>query len=532
MSKPIPDFLHTGSRIQIDSYRATIKYIGPILGTKGEWLGIEWDDPTRGKHNGVHQGTQYFECRFPTSGSFIRFQPDKVKTGVTFLSAFRDKYFDDEMDKTDDNEDYSKTSWDGKKQVMVETYGFNKIQRNQRKLNTLTVVGLAEQYISSAGYPDEISNEHLIIEDLDLSRNLLSDWNTISTIIAQLPHLRIIRLNHLRIGAHPLKGLCFTHISTMALNQSLITWEDIEALTPSLPQLKDLQLGGNGITKLSSITLDNLECLNLEMNDISDWKEVGKLRSLPKLRTLYLNDNKLTSVQSPPTNDSFMNLQYLRIENNQVDSLSSIDALNHYPKLTKLRCRDNPVFKDMKKEVQSAQVLGRIKNITILNGISISPKERVDLERYYLANCTKEGKTHQEIASKNPRYPELCKEHGEPNLQVNSKETSAALKDRLITITITIRNNINADDLLKIKLRQQLPPPEDKVTKRILPTMTIRNVKHLIQRLLKIPANKQQLYLIQGIDHEDQDVMIMDICDDLRDIKFYDIHDEDEITII
>jgi hypothetical protein len=34
----------------------------------------------------------------------------------------------------------------------------------------------------------------LAIEDLDLSRNLIHQWETISDIVSQLPHLNILRL--------------------------------------------------------------------------------------------------------------------------------------------------------------------------------------------------------------------------------------------------------------------------------------------------------------------------------------------------
>ena len=64
--------------------------------------------------------------------------------------------------------------------------------------------------------------------------------------------------------------------------------------------------------------------------------------------------------------------------------------------------------------------------------------------------------------------------------------------------------------------------------------MTIRNVKHMIQKLLKIPAAKQQLILLQSIDNEnnDRDLMIMDITDDLRDLKFYGINNGDELLVL
>ncbi len=29
----------------------------------GLWLGVEWDDPERGKHDGSHEGVRYFTCR-------------------------------------------------------------------------------------------------------------------------------------------------------------------------------------------------------------------------------------------------------------------------------------------------------------------------------------------------------------------------------------------------------------------------------------------------------------------------------------
>ena len=30
----------------------------------GEWYGVEWDDHSRGKHNGTREGMKYFESRY------------------------------------------------------------------------------------------------------------------------------------------------------------------------------------------------------------------------------------------------------------------------------------------------------------------------------------------------------------------------------------------------------------------------------------------------------------------------------------
>ena len=52
--------LTVGVRIQVNLVFATIRFIGPVDSSKGEWLGVEWDDPTRGKHDGSHNGKRYF----------------------------------------------------------------------------------------------------------------------------------------------------------------------------------------------------------------------------------------------------------------------------------------------------------------------------------------------------------------------------------------------------------------------------------------------------------------------------------------
>lgn len=51
-----------GQRVSFDGALCTVRYVGDVEGTKGEWLGVEWDNPNRGKHSGEHQGVKYFEC--------------------------------------------------------------------------------------------------------------------------------------------------------------------------------------------------------------------------------------------------------------------------------------------------------------------------------------------------------------------------------------------------------------------------------------------------------------------------------------
>ena len=49
-------------RLSYSGALCTVRYEGPVQGTKGEWLGVEWDEPGRGKHSGDHEGLKYFQC--------------------------------------------------------------------------------------------------------------------------------------------------------------------------------------------------------------------------------------------------------------------------------------------------------------------------------------------------------------------------------------------------------------------------------------------------------------------------------------
>lgn len=59
--------MSVGQRRSFDGHRCTIRYVGTVEGTTGDWLGVEWDDSSRGKHAGEHKGTRYFTCKSRTT---------------------------------------------------------------------------------------------------------------------------------------------------------------------------------------------------------------------------------------------------------------------------------------------------------------------------------------------------------------------------------------------------------------------------------------------------------------------------------
>ena len=57
-----PELPVVGARLSYSGSIGTVRYAGPVDGTQGIWLGVEWADTNRGKHDGVKDGKRYFTC--------------------------------------------------------------------------------------------------------------------------------------------------------------------------------------------------------------------------------------------------------------------------------------------------------------------------------------------------------------------------------------------------------------------------------------------------------------------------------------
>lgn len=57
------DQFHLGQRLSCDGELCTVRYKGNVVGYDDPWLGVEWDNPNRGKNDGSHNGSKYFDCQ-------------------------------------------------------------------------------------------------------------------------------------------------------------------------------------------------------------------------------------------------------------------------------------------------------------------------------------------------------------------------------------------------------------------------------------------------------------------------------------
>ena len=53
-----------GARVELgeDGARGVVRYVGAVGARAGTWIGVEFDDDDRGRHDGVVDGVRYFAC--------------------------------------------------------------------------------------------------------------------------------------------------------------------------------------------------------------------------------------------------------------------------------------------------------------------------------------------------------------------------------------------------------------------------------------------------------------------------------------
>ncbi|KAJ1369113.1 hypothetical protein KIN20_030510, partial [Parelaphostrongylus tenuis] len=89
--------IEVGERVMIGGHSAVVRYVGEVSGHPGVWAGVEWDDPSRGKHNGLVNGVQYFRTSSARGGSLVSIQ--NVHRGVDLLTAIRNRCADSSADE-------------------------------------------------------------------------------------------------------------------------------------------------------------------------------------------------------------------------------------------------------------------------------------------------------------------------------------------------------------------------------------------------------------------------------------------------
>ncbi|EDL32752.1 tubulin-specific chaperone e, isoform CRA_c [Mus musculus] len=227
-----------GRRVEVNGEYATVRFCGAVPPVAGLWLGVEWDNPERGKHDGSHEGTMYFKCRHPTGGSFVR--PSKVNFGDDFLTALKKRYVLEDGPDDDENSCSLKV---GSKQV--QTIGFEHITKKQSQLRALQDISLWNCAVSHAGEQGRIAEACPNIRVVNLSKNLLSTWDEVVLIAEQLKDLEALDLSENKLqfpSDSPTLTRTFSTLKTLSCTRNPLSKADKaeEIIIAKIAQLRTL----------------------------------------------------------------------------------------------------------------------------------------------------------------------------------------------------------------------------------------------------------------------------------------------------
>ncbi|OGE48167.1 hypothetical protein PENARI_c031G05137 [Penicillium arizonense] len=506
-----------GQRRSFDGHLCTIRYVGIVQGTTGDWLGVEWDDATRGKHSGEHKGIRYFSCKSnqPTAGSFVR--PSRPSDQPrSFLEALREKYaseFEDLSCLTVSESSRKKAiEISGK---VVEEVGFDKIRKQLAELkelrivllDSLLVVGVLSSYdqVQDEDAAQKIAETCPKIIELDLSRSLLSRWRDVWEICNQLKHLKRLKLNGNRFQA--LDDLIFEGITELHLEDTLLSWDEIAAVTSQFPGLTSLTASANQLSEISRPLPNTITTLTLEHNEFTSISTLRHLAALPNLQHLSVRGNAINTVNNDTTTMDFQfpqTLHSLDLSRNKIASWAFLNKLpTLFPGLTTLRISDNPLYdqpplplsvtattepsKPMTVDEAFMLTLSRFPpSLTTLNYSTIKPTDRSNAEMYYLSLIGRELSATAEaeepaILATHPRYSELCELYAEPTITraVISISGSRVIHPRSVAarlVKMAFRLSRNSEDASEVR------------TKEIPGSFDTYQVKALVSRLFGLPA--------------------------------------------
>ncbi|XP_049802228.1 tubulin-specific chaperone E isoform X2 [Schistocerca nitens] len=381
--------LQLGQRIECSGSYGTVKYIGEVPPTKGIWLGIDWDEPHRGKHDGMYNDVRYFKASDFSKLQVVWLREHQVSTagspGELFQLCPRIRELDLSRNLLN--------NWTAVAEIAIQ-------------LQFLRILNVSENHLV---IPDDalslkssfLSLEHIIVGKMSYS------WCDVLICATMWPHIHKLQV--------PFN--CITTLSSPPPN-----------------------------------ILQNLRLLDLEGNKIRHWHEINKLGKLNTLEVLNISNTGVSEIAFPLENEQqktelFPSLKQLHLSENNISDWKYISELEKLKSLEDLKFRDNPVLQHETVETCFQLIIARIGNLKILNGISVTPEERRGAEYDYmkrhahswlsLTSNSEKKEQLNEFTVHHPRYQYLVDKYGAPE-NGETEVTSHTLKSQLILVEIHV----------------------------------------------------------------------------------------------
>ena len=514
------DSYRLGQRIvdPADKARGTIKFLGTVDGTKGSWIGVEWDSPLRGKHNGSHNDKQYFETKTATSGSFVR--ESKISTGVSLEHAIEERYGGS---PDADPEDIERLRRDINA-PFLELVGWEKTHKAQSDFASLKTISVRTMGVSYAGC--DLESFMPSVQCLDIAESLFNSWDQIADISKQLSRLKDLNIsdNQLELPTSNKNEdmvAAFKNVNTLFMGKMGYDWDACQEILQYFANLLALNLYFNTLQNITSPPnglLSTLTELNLTGNPLCEWTNVMKFAQLPKLQTLAVNECQLEKIALDKDKPGFELLKVLQICGNKLKEWQSIYCLDYLPSLREIKCRDNPIIDSENSQTSRQLVIAAVANLKVVNGTEVEKTERFGAEIDFLKKygleyleAIKDLDKLENFCVKYPRYQALVNRFGAP------EESELRVKDTSLKANLLKVNIVCPDDTSVAPLTKKLPP-----------AMIVSKLQGLLTRLIKPAKGKDLTLSYRSTQKPDMEVPL---DNEMRDLFFYNVESDDTILV-
>lgn len=422
--------IHLDARVKIQGFHGTIKYVGSVENHPGIWVGVEWDDVSRGKHDGVVNNIRYFQTSHPYSGSMVRLE--KLGEFQTLEEAILDRYY--EKDENVLDEYLIKETRQFMHAPLLEIVGMDKIRKKQSNLDELMEVSVAGAPVNKCGDLTQFQN----VTNLDLSSTLISNWAIVLEVVSELKNLQYIDLsnNRLLLPSPDVMDefLCVTNkVKGINLrNNGITNWNEVLKIAKLWPNIEFLSLQDNELACIDKFPQKDvflkLEKLDLQGNKLEKFENVVNLGHLKRLKELLLGNNRFTELKLPDCNykeklDIFVALEKLNLRDtfikddvacfNELDKLMSLESLSY-----------SSVSGDSYEDI-AYKAIALITGLKSLNKRRIEDADRRNAEidtwkqlfaKWFELNDDDIGR--EKFLNKFRAYPKLLVKYGTPDMHI------------------------------------------------------------------------------------------------------------------
>ena len=533
--------MEVGGRVRDENgCRGTVRYVGPVATSKeATWVGVEWDDPLRGKHDGaiIKDGViRYFQTKEPKGGSFVK--PAKLDAGTSFVAALRARYVEMAAPLEAPNECFEGAFANTKRGPTKPIQFKGELQvRERQQLDDGCVSECSLRFGGVRDLGEVRPSDGVMLarlEILDLQCNLLGSWAVVEAVVAALPNLTSLDVSGNKLGR---PDGAFPQLRSLAANKvGLETWDDVETLLS--PSLERLHVAGH--SDLCRDLERNPETSGLQFLDVADTGlvDAGPLAAqFPNLDELHASENPNLTLSS----STFPHLTTLAVASCGVGAWSQLDDLTRScPALRRLRFgHDNPVVRSLGPSEARAFLIARLPGILQLNGADISKKERRDSEKRFL----RVSLAHNLLKKQNGDGLASQQQQQGLDLDLDTPLAAARLKQLMAAYDDVVQAhnrqldpskhlkfgaNTLAASLLTIKLRSVAAASVDApaATEQLPASTKISLVKRLAANLFDIPPQDQLLYF-----KPEPDAMPSFLDDDSASLAYFGVPDGATIDV-